>query len=174
MAGMPSITETSDQIGGAGQFFGQIQGWLNDPNLQTRSANRAAARDRVDNKFAGVATNTLAPVGGFGHFNRHWRKMQNAVGNPAPGDRAWWPNITTARINEQNNALTIRLRWTCAETNLNAGNTAFRAWTTPATPGNPVVWVDISSPRAPGNVPDPMSHQANFGYSVVSRLESLS
>jgi hypothetical protein len=33
-----------------------------------------------------------------------------------------------------------------------------------------VVWVDIRSPRAPGNVPDPTTGAMNFGFSATSNL----
>jgi len=179
MAGMPSVTETSTDIGGAAQFFRQVEGWLNVANLQTRKSNRAGARGRVDNNFAGVGTTTLAPVGGFGHFNRHWRKMQSAVGNPPPGDRPWWPNITAARVNEQmgaaffaalapaNDPLDIRLWWDCSELNLNAGDSKFTAR---AIARDGAIYVEIRSPRAPGNVPDPATGLANYGFNPESNL----
>jgi hypothetical protein len=176
MAGMPKPIETSADIGGAGQFFKQIEDWLNDPNPQTRHDNRAGARGRVANNFAGVGTTTLASNPGILHFNMHWRHMGPGGG---PAQRAWWPNITRDRIDQQmgaafaaalaeaNDPLDIRLRWDCRELNLNAGNPSFSAT---CTSSGTEVWVDIRSPRAPGNTPDPATGLPNYGFNAISNL----
>jgi len=171
---MPEPIETSSDIGGAGQFFKQVEGWLNDPDPVKRKANRAAARGRVANNFAGVGTTTLAGNQGINHFNKHWRHMGGGTSG-----RGWWPNVTAARVNSQmsgafvvalapaNDTRDIRLRWDCRELNLNAGDSSFSAT---ATPSGGAVWVDIRSPRAPGNVLDPATGRKNYGYSASSDL----
>jgi hypothetical protein len=170
MAGMPKEIETSNDIGGAGQFFRQVENWLNDANAVTRQNNRLGAHARVVGNFAGVTTTTLSGNPGINHFNQHWRHI---------GDRGWWPNITPARVNSQlssafasalapeNGQLEIRLRWDCRERNLNAADPSFRA-TVSVTGGE--VWIDIFSPRAPGQVPDPASNSPNWGFNATSDL----
>ena len=102
MAGMPKPIEDSSSIGGVGQFFKDAESWLNDPDPAKRKANRAGARDRVANNFAGVGTTTLAGVShnGIQHFNRHWRHMAGGAAGLGGGP-AWWPNITAAQVNAQ-------------------------------------------------------------------------
>jgi hypothetical protein len=176
MAGMPRPIETSNDIGGAGQFFRQVEGWLNDPNPQTRHDHRAAARGRVVNNFSGVGTTTLANNPGIQHFNTHWRHLGAGGGSD---QRAWWPNITRDRVDQQmgaafaaalapeNDALNIRLRWDCHEVNLNAGNASFSAR---CEASGTEVWIDIWSPRAPGTAPDPATNLPNFGFNAISNL----
>ena len=151
MAGMPDPVETSDDNGGAANYFKFIEDWLNDPNLETRKNNRAQAKSRVAGNLAGVTAPTLSGTksnDGMNHFNRHWRG----------GSSGWWPNITKARVDSElskafdaalrpaNNNLKIRIRWDCTNTNVNDRNSAFSA--SVRNQGG-AVWIDITSPRAP-------------------------
>jgi hypothetical protein len=153
---MPNPVETSASTGGSAQFFGQVEGWLNDP--VNRQTNRAQALGAVAGNLANVTTanNLIGPPGptlagnpGVNHFNRHWRG----------GSSGWWPNISSARVSSQlGSALTtalqptnlsrdVRFSWDCSNTDVNAGDSAFTVSVDLSQAGQ--VWINITSPRAP-------------------------
>jgi hypothetical protein len=72
-----------------------------------------------------------------------------------------------AALAPENNALAIRLWWDCSELDLNAGDSKFTAR---AIARDGAMYVEIRSPRAPGNIPDPETGHTNFGFSAVSNL----